>query len=97
MSRALFRAGFRGAAVLWAAVVTLGLFFSGCEQPGGGSRPSYITFDSRGGSGAAAAREALEGVVRGILQKLKDLIMDIKTPEILINNPALKGRGMLFS
>jgi uncharacterized repeat protein (TIGR02543 family) len=46
--------GFHRMAVLYAAVVTLGLLFSGCEQPtdGGGSKPSQytITFDSHNGT-----------------------------------------------
>jgi uncharacterized repeat protein (TIGR02543 family) len=55
MMKTVFRKdGFHGMAVLYAAVVTLGLLFSGCEQPtdGGGSKPSQytITFDSHDGS-----------------------------------------------
>jgi hypothetical protein len=36
---------FRGPAVLWAVLATLGLFLGGCSQPNGGdTTPSGVTF-----------------------------------------------------
>jgi uncharacterized repeat protein (TIGR02543 family) len=45
--------GFRSAAVLCAVIVSLALFLSGCPQPAGGTQYT-ITFDSHGGTAAAA-------------------------------------------